>query len=128
MSYVFSRVMSAATAAYGGFCLVRPEHLGEALGVTGDEQAGFDLLAEVFGVRDLAISSLGVLGRSDRTVRAAMWMRIACDLGDGIVLARRLDEDARAKAIGAAWAWGALNLAALRLDSRRAARSAPASR
>ena len=127
MSYALSRLMSTATASYAGFCLVRPEHLGQALDADGDDQAGFDLLAEVFGVRDLAVSTFGVLGRSDRTVRTAMWIRILCDLGDGVVLATRLDDDAaRAKALGAAWTWGALNLAALHLDKRRARRVAAA--
>ena len=123
MSYALSRLMSTATASYAGFCLARPEHLGQALGADKHEQDGFDLLAEVFGVRDLAISTLGIVGRSDRTVRTAMWIRILCDLGDGVVLASRLDDDAaRAKALGAAWAWGALNVTALHLDKRRARR------
>ena len=79
MSYALSRLMSAATASYAGYCFYDPGHLGRAMGADGKEQAGYDLLAEVFGVRDLAISSFGVLGRSDRTVRTAMWIRIACD-------------------------------------------------
>lgn len=124
MSYLLSRVMSAATASYAGFCFVRPEHLGQAMGASGTEQDGFDRLAHVFGVRDLAISTFGVLGRSERTVRTAMWIRIACDVGDGIVLAAHArDDDTRAKALGATLAWGALNLTALQLDKRRARRT-----
>jgi hypothetical protein len=127
MSYALSRLMSTATASYAGFCLVRPDHLGEALGADKHEQAGYDLLAEVFGVRDLAISAFGILGRSDRTVTTAMWIRIMCDVGDGIVLAARADDDqTRAKALGATLTWGALNLLALRADKRRALKVAAA--
>lgn len=127
MSFALSRLMSTATAAYAGFCFAKPEHLGQAMGAGKHEQAGYDLLAHVFGVRDLAISSFGVLGRSDRTVGTAMWIRIFCDVGDGLVLAARADDDqTRAKALGATLTWGVLNLTALKLDQRRARSNADA--
>lgn len=128
MSYALSRLMSAATASYAGYCFYDPGHLGRAMGADGgDEQAGYDLLAEVFGVRDLAISTFGVLGRSDRTVRTAMWIRIACDVGDGLVLAARADDDAvRGKVLATTMTWGALNYLALRADKRRARKVAAA--
>lgn len=127
MSYALSRLMSAATASYAGYCFYAPEHLGEALGAGKDEQEGYDRLAEVFGVRDLAISTFGVLGRSDRTVRTAMWIRICCDVGDGVVLAARADDDAtRAKILGATLGWGTLNFLALQADKRRARKIAAA--
>ncbi|GAA4671223.1 hypothetical protein [Nocardioides nanhaiensis] len=127
MSYALSRLMSAATASYAGYCFYDPGHLGRALGADSDEQAGYDLLAEVFGVRDLAISTFGVLGRSDRTVRTAMWIRIACDVGDGLVLASRTDDDAvRGKVLATTMTWGALNYLALRADKRRARKVAAA--
>lgn len=123
MSYALSRLMSTATASYAGYCFVHPEHLGNAVGADEHEQPGYDLLANVFGVRDLAISTFGIFGRSDRTVRTAMWIRIACDVGDGLVLSSRVDDqDAKAKVLGATMTWGALNLVALHLDKRRARR------
>ncbi|MEO9323373.1 hypothetical protein ABFT23_07775 [Nocardioides sp. C4-1] len=126
MSYSLSRVMSTATAAYAGFCFAKPEHLGQAMGAGKHEQSGYDLLAHVFGVRDLAVSAFGVLGRSERTVTTAMWIRICCDVGDGLVLAARADDDeTRAKVLGTTLTWGALNLAALKLDQRRARQTAP---
>lgn len=119
--------MSTATASYAGYCFANPQHLGEAMGADKHEQAGYDLLAEVFGVRDLAISSFGILGRSDRTVTTAMWIRIFCDVGDGVVLAVRAPSDeARAKALAATLTWGTLNLLALRADKRRARKIAAA--
>jgi hypothetical protein len=120
MSYALSRLMSAATASYAGYCFYRPEHLGEALGADKDEQDAYDTLALVFGVRDAAVSTFGVLG-TEKAVRTAMWIRIACDVGDGIVLASRAeDEETRAKALGVTLAWGTLNFLALHLDKRRA--------
>lgn len=127
MTYALSRLMSTATASYAGYCFVRPEHLGQALGADKHEQPGYDLLANVFGVRDLAISTFGILGRSDRTVRTAMWIRILCDVGDGVVLASRTDdEQARAKVLAATLAWGSLNFLALHADKRRTRRIAAA--
>jgi hypothetical protein len=127
MSYALSRLMSTATASYAGYCFVDPQHLGRAVGADQHEQAGYDLLAEVFGVRDLAISAFGILGRSDRTVTTAMWIRILCDVGDGIVLASRADDDeTRAKVLAATLTWGTLNLLALRVDKRRARKVAAA--
>lgn len=120
MSYALSRLMSAATASYAGYCFYRPEHLGQALGADKGEQDAYDTLALVFGVRDAAVSTFGVLG-TEKAVRTAMWIRIACDVGDGIVLASRADDDeTRAKALGVTLAWGTLNFLALHLDKRRA--------
>lgn len=123
MSYSLSRLMSTATAGYAGFALARPEHLGQAMGADRHEQSGYDLLAQVFGVRDTAISTFGILGRSEATVRTAMWIRIACDVGDGVVLALKAEDDeTRAKVLGVTLTWATLNYLALRVDKKRAAR------
>ncbi|WP_323791144.1 hypothetical protein [Nocardioides sp.] len=127
MSYALSRLMSTATASYAGYCFARPEHLGQAMGASSGEQAGFDRLALVFGVRDAAISTFGILGRSEHTVKTAMWIRIGCDVGDGIVLAAKADDDAtRTKILATTLGWGALNFLALAADRRRARRVAAA--
>jgi len=121
MSYRLSRLMSTATAGYGVFALASPSHLANALQAERKDRDGLDLLARTYGVRDLAISSLGVLGRSGRTVRAAMVMRIAMDLGDAALLAARTDdEDVRRKVLGVTIGWAALNTLALVVDSARA--------
>jgi hypothetical protein len=120
MSYRLSRVMSGATAAYGGYALTQPAHLWQALDAERRERAGLELLARTYGVRDLAISSLGVLGRSTRTVRAAMMLRIAMDLGDAVLLAARTDdEDVRRKVLAVTLGWAGLNTLALVIDSAR---------
>lgn len=127
MSYALSRLMSTATASYAGYCFAEPEHLGRALGASKGEQEGYDRLALVFGVRDAAISTFGILGRSEGTVRTVMWIRIFCDVGDGVVLAARAQDDAtRAKVLGATLTWGTLNFLALTSDKRRARKVAAA--
>ena len=79
-----------------------------------------DLLAQTYGVRDLAISSLGVFGRSPRTVRAAMVLRIAMDLGDAALLATRIGPDqVRTKVLAVTLGWAGLNTLALLVDARR---------
>lgn len=119
-SYRLSRLMSAATAGYGVFALAEPAHLGRALEVDSKERPGFDTLARVFGVRDLAISSFGLFGRSARTVKTAMKVRILTDLGDGLVLAARTsDPDVRQKVLTVTMGWAALNTLALVVDSVR---------
>jgi hypothetical protein len=121
MSYRLSRLLSTATAAYGGYALAQPAHLWQALGADRKNREGLELLARTYGVRDLAISSLGVFGRSERTVRAAMLLRIAMDLGDAVLLSTQTDdEDVRRKVLAVTLGWAGLNTLALVVDSARA--------
>ena len=119
MSFPLSRLMSTATAGYGVYALADPRHLGEV--VDPKHAADYDLLATTYGARDLAISSVGLLGRSGRTVSAAMLIRIACDVSDGLILATRTrDAATRQKVLGVTFGWAALNALALLSDRRRA--------
>ena len=112
--------MSTATAGYGAYALLDPAHLGKALEVESKQMPGFEVLARTYGVRDLAISSFGILGRSGRTVRTAMKLRILNDVGDGLVLAARTsDPDVRQKVLAVTMGWAALNTLALVVDSVR---------
>lgn len=121
MNYRLSRLLSAGTAAYGGYALAQPRHLGEALSNKPDVQASYDVVAQTYGVRDLAISALGIFGRSDKTVRAAMVLRIAMDVADCAVLVNRAEDDeTRQKVMGVTLGWAALNTVALVVDGRRA--------
>ncbi len=111
--------MSTATASYGVYALVEPRHLGRALTDNEPRQADFDVLAQSYGARDLAISALGALGRSPRTVTAAMLLRMACDVSDGLILsARAEDEQTRQKVLGVTFGWAGLNALALLRDRR----------
>ncbi len=120
MSYRLSRLMSTATAGYGVFALVEPAHLGRALEADKAQLPGFEVLAQTYGVRDLAISSFGMFGRSGKTVKTAMKVRILNDIGDGLVLAARTsDPDVRQKVLAVTMGWAALNTLALAVDSAR---------
>jgi hypothetical protein len=122
MRYPLSRLMSAASASYGVFALVRPRHLGNALTRDPVQQADYDRLALAYGVRDTTISAVGLLGRSDQAVTAAMALRILSDITDAVVLSLRTDDPAiRRKVLAVTLGWGALNAGALALDRRRAA-------
>jgi hypothetical protein len=84
------------------------------------DREGLELLARTYGVRDLAISGLAVFGRRPGTVRAAMLLRIAMDLGDGALLSTRTDDpDVRRKVLAVTLGWAGLNALALAIDTRR---------
>lgn len=121
MTYRLSRLISTASATYGGYALANPAHLWQALHSDREDEAGLELLARTYGVRDLAISSLAIFGRSAQTVRAAMLLRIAMDLGDAAVLSSRTDDpDLRRKVLGITLGWAGLNTLALVIDTKRA--------
>jgi hypothetical protein len=119
MTFPLSRLMSTATATYGVYALANPRHLGDA--VDPRHADDYDLLATTYGARDLTISTVGLLGRSEKTISAAMAIRIACDISDGLILATRAKDDAtRQKVLGVTFGWAALNTLALISDRRRA--------
>lgn len=120
MSHPLSRALSVATAGYGGYALARPAHLCQAMRADRKDREGLELLARTYGVRDLAISGLAVFGRRPGTVRAAMLLRIAMDLGDGALLSTRTDDpDVRRKVLAVTLGWAGLNALALVIDTRR---------
>ena len=119
MTFPLSRLMSTATASYGVYALADPWHLGRVLDPR--HAADYDLLAQTYGARDLAVSSVGMLGKGPRTVSTAMLIRIACDVSDGLILAAKApDRQTRQKVLGVTLGWAALNAVALVTDRRRA--------
>ncbi|MBM7507127.1 hypothetical protein JOE61_000941 [Nocardioides salarius] len=112
-----SRTLSAATASYGAYALVRPSHLPDALGSQAGDREGLELLSQSYGVRDLAVSAAGLFG-SPRVVKAAMAIRIAADLGDCALLAARTEGDVRRKVMGVTLGWAGLNAVALLVDRK----------
>ncbi len=121
MTFPLSRLMSTATASYGVFALAQPRHLGNAL--DPKHAAHYDLLAQTYGARDLAISSVGLFGKGRKMVTAAMLIRIACDVSDGLILSTRAaDQQTRQKVLGVTMGWATLNALALVVDRSRAKR------
>ena len=120
MSYRLSRLLSTATAGYGAFALAKPDHLGNVLQADKEDRPGYALLAQAYGVRDLAVGAFGMFGRSGKTVRAAMLIRVVMDLGDAALLAPRIRDDAiRQKVLAVTLGWAGLNALALAIDSVR---------
>jgi hypothetical protein len=119
MTFPLSRLMSTATATYGVYALANPRHLGHVVDPKNPDD--YDLLASTYGARDLAISTVALRGRSEKAISAAMVIRIACDVSDGLILATRARDDAtRQKLLGVTFGWAALNTLALVSDRRRA--------
>lgn len=117
MSSAFSRALSVATGAYAVFALVKPRHLGAAMTDDPQEQQPYDLVARTYGGRDLAVSAVGVFGRSPGSVRAAMLVRIGCDLADAALLAPRAGSaTAQRKVLAATLGWATLNTLAVLVD------------
>jgi len=126
MTFPLSRTLSTATASYAGYCFVDPRHLGRMVTTDPVKRADLDVLAHTFGARDFAVSSVVVFGRSPKTITAAMLLRIAFDVADGLILAAETDSDeARTRVLGLAFGWAALNTLALVIDRRRARKGRP---
>lgn len=113
--------MSAATAAYGVFAVVRPDHLATALEAPAAPKPALDLLAYTYGARDLPVSALALTSRSPAVVTAAMVLRIAGDLTDAAILSLSTeDAKVRRKVLAVTLGWAAANTVALVVDRRRA--------
>ncbi|MCD9198293.1 hypothetical protein [Aeromicrobium wangtongii] len=119
MTPSYSKIMSAATAGYAAFALVKPRHLGAALTNNPVKQQRYDLVARLFGPRDLAVSTLALLAPSAAAREQAMWARVALDLADAVLLTPEgRAKGAKAKVLGATLSWASLNVAAILADRK----------
>ena len=119
VSFPASRAMLAASAVYGVYALVKPSHLADVMRADADERSGYDNLARAYGVRDLAISTVGVFGPR-RSVGWAVRARVAGDLADCVTLVTKADEGrVRGKVAAVTVGWAALNYLAYRWDRSR---------
>ena len=119
MDYPASRLMSAATMAYGVYAAVRPRHLADNMHASPGKEKTWDKVAYGYAVRDIPVSLAGVLGPA-RAVEAAMKARIASDLTDALTLGVAAgDGRTRGKVMGVTIGWAAANAAALVYDRRR---------
>ncbi|WP_229052417.1 hypothetical protein [Aeromicrobium sp. Leaf350] len=115
----YSTLMSAATAGYAVFALAKPRHLGTALTNSPLKQPEYDVVARLFGPRDLAVSAWAIFAPSARVREHAMFARVALDLTDAALLSREATHTAgRAKVLGATLAWAGLNIAAILADRK----------
>ena len=116
----YSHLMSAATAGYAVFALAKPRHLGNALTRSPLKQPEYDLVARMFGPRDLALSALALVAPSPRAREHAMIARVVLDLSDAAMLTPEARTNtAKAKVLGATLTWASLNVAAILADRDR---------
>ncbi len=107
------RTLGVLTAAYGAAVIVRPEVMAKPTGMVdrhGRAPSAVALLTRAVGVRDVASGLAMVFAPSRRTLDLAVAVRVASDLGDGVVFGTTLsDKGLRAKAAGVAGGWGVVN-------------------
>jgi len=117
MSYPLTRLLAVATAGYGVFALVRPDHLPKAMEAGPSDHEPLEQLARGYGVRDLVISGITLFGPAPGARRAGAVLRIANDLADAALLSTRTeDAKVRAKVLTATLGWATLNTLALLRD------------
>lgn len=115
----YSNILSAATAGYAAFALVKPRHLGKALTKSPLKQPEYDLVARLFGPRDLAVSALALLAPTAAAREQAMFARVALDLSDAVLITPQgTTASAKAKVLGATIGWAGLNVAAILADRK----------
>lgn len=119
MNLSYSKLISAATAGYAVFALAKPRHLGEALTKSPLKQPEYDLVARMFGPRDLVISALAIVAPSRAARERAMIARVALDLSDAALLTpEATTKTGKAKVLGATLTWAGLNVAAILADRK----------
>jgi hypothetical protein len=119
MTTSYSKIISAATAGYAVFALVKPRHLGKALTKSPLKQPEYDVVARLFGPRDLAVSALAILAPSPVALERAMIARVVLDLSDAALLTpQATTKGGKAKVLGATLSWASLNIAAILADRK----------
>ena len=110
-------VVGAATAAFSAALVVAPRVLiGPARLV---DTADTRTLVRALGARDTVTGLALMAAPAGRARRLATAARVLCDWTDAVVFPRALAGRGTGGLVaGAAWAWGALALAALVLDER----------
>ncbi|MGW8889091.1 hypothetical protein [Streptomyces sp. NPDC055749] len=117
-----NRALGAATVLYSAAIAVRPRLLAEPGGLTPERDGSVprdtSLLIRVLAARDAAIGAAMIAAKDDRTRRAATLCRVAADVSDALVFGTMLESrTARAKVVGFALSWAALNAWSLRIPS-----------
>ncbi len=114
-STLVPRTFGALTAAYGGYTLVRPHSLARTAGLlTPDRPASRATrnLGWAIGARDLISGGAMILAPPGAWLRAALAVRVACDVGDAIGFGVSVPPSSRAKVIAVAAGWGLMCAAA----------------
>ncbi|GGS36445.1 MULTISPECIES: hypothetical protein [Actinokineospora] len=106
-----TRLLGAATAAYGAAIVVRPALLASPAGLTnatGEVPGGSQILVRAIGARDAAVGVAMLCAPPGPALRTAVAARVACDLSDAAVFAALPEPDKRRKVVAVAVAWAVL--------------------
>lgn len=113
-----TRSLGIATAAFGVLELAKPDLWSKPTGIVGPSPA-MRAWHHTLGVRDTVSGLALVLAPAGGPLRAATLFRIVSDLSDAVGFGLNApDGKSRAKAVGAAVGFAALNALALRIDHR----------
>ena len=111
---VLTRALGAATVAFGALELAKPDLWSAPTGIAGPSPA-MRAWHHTLGARDVVSGLALLLAPDGGPLRAATFFRIASDLTDAVGFGLNApDAGRRAKAIGAAAGFAALNALALR--------------
>lgn len=108
---LYTRVLGAATTAYGTNELLRPQHLAKAVNLGNPDVASpaVRVLGAVLGVRDIASGIAMMAAPVGRPLQAAIAARVAFDVGDCIAFVIGSPGAAtKAKVAGITLGWAAL--------------------
>jgi hypothetical protein len=109
------RATAAVTAGYGAILVIRPQTLADPTGLTTERGVPDHVVAltRSIGMRDVVLSLLAVVAPPGRSLAAVTAARVVADATDAVWFARMLDRPVmRAKVVGAAAGWAALQAAA----------------
>ncbi|MGW5050322.1 hypothetical protein [Actinokineospora sp. NPDC004072] len=108
---VLTRVLGAATTAYGAALIAKPALLAGPAGLanaTGEVPGGSRILVRAIGARDAAIGVGMLCAPPGAALRTAVAARVASDLADAAVFSALPEPDKRRKVVGFALAFGVL--------------------
>ena len=115
---VLSRVLGAATVAFGALEFAKPDLWAKPTGITGPSPA-MTTWHQTLGVRDVLSGLAMTLAPAGPALRAATLFRIVSDATDAIAFGLNAPEARlRAKAAGIALGYAALNALSLRWNGR----------
>lgn len=119
MDYPLTKALAVATLGYSAWVVTSADSLRAQLADPQDWQRPASRLAYTYAGRDVAISTLALLG-GPQGARTAALLRIAGDVTDAVTLGSTASSAAsRKKAAAVAAGYGVLNALALLADERR---------
>lgn len=116
MTYPVTRALAAAGAAYGAYCLARPDALAGALDLPPSPT--LRRMSYLYGARDVPLGAVTLAAHPSR-LAVTTALRVAADIADAAVLAPMVRGSMRGKVLGVTLGWASLNATAYLIEHRR---------